>query len=100
MLADGLIYPSVAAEAKGANFALKTSFIEDNVEFLGTSLYHFEKEDGSHMHLRRIRAAMAGEITDEDILVWSDVTTGEDPFILGLDINPKEFSSIYPSPAP
>lgn len=96
VLMDGLIYPSVASEATGVNFAMKTKFVDDNYKFFGAGIYYYERLNNNRMELRWLKQAWGHEVVDGDKLVWGPHNSERDLFVLGTDLNPEEFPQFNP----
>jgi hypothetical protein len=98
-LMDGLIYPSVASDTNGFNIALKTEFVDKNLDFHNAIIYHYEQLNvEGHMELRMKKEAWQYEITEEDKLNWHVINLKgiSDLFILGTDLTPGEYPQFDP----
>ena len=92
---DGLIYPSVAAQATGVNYALKTSYIDDKLDFFEALIYYYKRDVGGCMELYMLKGAREVEITDGDNLIWKPVSSDTKPYLLCQGAFPKDFPALF-----
>lgn len=71
---QGLVYPSVASQITGANLALSTSFVDENIQLKSASMYKLIQYEEDKMEYVLAPAKTLMRINEKGDLIWQDIS--------------------------